>query len=105
MKTSLIIPIIGLSLFLILGCSGPSEEEVAAKAEEVVPQVQELMLTAIFSPEAQCRELAGEFAKEYAVDQMPYDGFDFKEAMSKLEKLDDGLDELEEDLEKAGCNP
>ena len=105
MKTSLIILIIGLSLFLILGCSGPSEEEVAAKADEVVPRAQELMLLASFAPEAECRELAGEFAQEYEIDRMPYDDSDVKEAMSKLNKLDKGLDELEEDLEKAGCDP
>ena len=105
MKTSLIIPVIGLSLFLILGCSGPSEEDVAAKADEVVPRAQELVSLALFSPEAECREFAGEFAEEYEVDRMPYDDSDVKEQMSKLEKLDNGLDELAENLEKAGCNP
>ena len=105
MKTSLIIPVIGLSLFLILGCSGPSEEDVAVKADEVVPRAQELMLFAIFSPEAECREMADEFADRYEIDAMPYDDAGAKEAMSKLKKLDQGLDEFEEDLEKAGCNP
>ena len=63
------------------------------------------MLTAVFSPEAECRELADEFAESYAVDEMPYEEYDHKEAMSKLEKLDKGIAEFEDDLEKAACNP
>ncbi len=78
---------------------------MAEKAEEVVPRAQELILLASFSPEAECRDLAGEFAEEYEIDEMPYDDYEPKEAMTKLEKLEDGLDGLEEDLDRAGCNP
>ena len=69
------------------------------------PGREELMLTASFSPETECRELAGEFAEEYAVDKMPYADADPKDRMSKLENLEKGLDDFEEDLEKADCLP
>ena len=38
-----------------------------------MPRTQELMLEAGFSPEANCRELAAEFAEDYEVSAMPYD--------------------------------
>ena len=106
MKTLLLTLIIGLSLVPLFGCGGePTALDVAAKADVVVPRAQELMLTASFSPEAECRELAGEFAEQYEVDKMPYADADRKEAMSKLEKLEKGLDDFEEDLNKADCLP
>lgn len=71
----------------------------------MVPRAQELMLEASFSAEAECRELAVEFAEEYEVSAMPYDDEDAKEQLSKLEKLDEGLDDFEEDLKKADCLP
>ena len=46
-----------------------------------------------------------EFAEEYAVDKMPYADADPKDRMSKLENLEKGLDDFEEDLEKADCLP
>ena len=105
-KTLLLTLIIGLSLVPLVGCGGePSPLDVAAKADVVVPRTQELMLTASFSPETECRELAGEFAEEYAVDKMPYADADPKDRMSKLENLEKGLDDFEEDLEKADCLP
>ncbi len=104
MKTPLIIAIAGLSLFLIVGCSGPSPEEVVNKTADVVPRAQELMLSASFSPDEACREMAGEFAEEYDVDQMPYGGADLAEQLAKLEELESGLDQFEQDLEEAGCN-
>lgn len=104
MKTLLLTLAIGLSLVSLLGCGKePSAFDIARKADEVVPRAQELMLEASFSTEAECRELAGEFAEEYEVDAMPYDDEDPKEQMSKLEKLEKGLDDLEKGLEKADC--
>lgn len=103
MNKLLIASILGLLLISLVACGGPSEEEVAAKADEVVPRVQELVLEASFSPEAECRELAAEFAEDYDVAGMPYDDAGTKQAMSKLEKLEDGLDDFEKELEDAGC--
>ena len=105
MKTILFTPIISLVLVALLGCSDPTEEDLAAKADEVVPRAQELMIVASFSPEAECRELAGEFAEEYSVGEMPYNDYEPGEAMSRLKQLDKGLDGLEKDLEKRGCEP
>jgi len=103
-KTLLLTLIIGLSLVSLVGCAGePSRFEIARKAEEVVPRTQELMLEASFSPEAECRELAAEFAEEHEVDAMPYDDEDAKDQMSGLEKLEKGLGDFERDLEKADC--
>ena len=104
-KTMLLTPIIGLLLIPLVGCGEPTPLEIAAKADVVVPRAQELMLTAFFSPEAECRELASEFAEEYEVDAMPYDDVGAKETMSKLERLDKGLDGFEKDLKKADCLP
>ena len=105
MKTLRLTLIIGLWLVPLVGCGEPTPLEIAAKADVVVPRAQELMLEASFSPEAECRELAGEFAEEYEVSAMPYDDDDPKETMKKLEKLDKGLDDFEKDLEKADCLP
>ena len=105
MKTLLLIPTISLLLIPLFGCSGPSEEEVAAKASEVVPRAQQLLLTASFAAEAECRELAGEFAKAYAIGDLPYDDASTREAMAKLEILDKGLDKFEKDLKQADCIP
>ena len=102
-KTILLIATMGLLLIALTGCGGPSEEDAAARADQVVPRAQELMLTAAFSPVEECRTLAGEFAEEYEVDAMPYDDAGPKEAMSKLEKLDKGLDEFEAKLDELGC--
>ena len=105
-KTLLLTLIIGLSLVPLVGCGGePSPLDVAAKSDVVVPRARELMLTAIFSPDAECRELGGQFAEEYEVDAMPYDDAGAKEQLSKLENLEKGLDDFEEDLEKADCLP
>ena len=105
MKTLLLTLVTGLLLVLLVGCGEPTPLEIAAKSDVVVPRTQELMLTASFSPETECRELAGEFAEEYAVDKMPYADADPKDRMSKLENLEKGLDDFEEDLEKADCLP
>ena len=106
MKTLLLTLAIGLSLVSLFGCGGePSAFDIARKADEVVPRTQELMLEASFSPEAECRELAAEFAEGYEVSAMPYADEDPKEQMSRLEKLDEGLDDFEEDLETADCLP
>ena len=48
MKTLLLIPAISLLLIPLFGCSGPSEEEVAAKASEVVPRAQQLLFDSEF---------------------------------------------------------
>lgn len=104
MKNSFIF-LICLLLLAVLGCSGPSAEDVEAKADEVVPRAQELILFAAFSPEAECREMAGEFADDHEIDRMPYEDLDLGEQMSRLEELDKGLGQLEKDLKKAGCNP
>ena len=104
-KTLLLTLVTGLLLVLLVGCGEPTPLEIAAKSDVVVPRTQELMLTASFSPETECRELAGEFAEEYAVDKMPYADADPKDRMSKLENLEKGLDDFEEDLEKADCLP
>ena len=103
MKTLLLIPAIGILIIPLFGCSGPSEEEVAAKASEVVPRAQQLLLTASFAADAECRKLANEFAKAYALDELPYDQASPREAMAKLEILDKGLDQFEKDLKKADC--
>ena len=104
MKTLLLTLAIGLSLVSLFGCGGePSAFDIARKADEVVPRTQELVLEASFSPEAECRELAGEFAEEHEVDAMPYDDEDAKDQMSRLEKLEKGLGDFERDLEKADC--
>ncbi len=105
MKTLLLTLIIGLWLVSLVGCGEPTPLEIAAKADVVVPRTRELMLTAIFSPDAECRELGGQFAEEYEVDAMPYDDVGAKETMSKLERLDKGLDGFEKDLKKADCLP
>ena len=104
-RTRTLTPMLSLLLILLVGCGAPSEEEVAAKADEVVPRTQELVLLASFSPVAECRELAAEFAEQYDVARMPYDGLSPKAAMSKLEQLENGLGGFEKDLEKAGCSP
>ena len=104
-KTLLLTLVTGLLLVLLVGCGEPTPLEIAAKSDVVVPRARELMLTAIFSPDAECRELGGEFAEEYAVDKMPYADADPKDRMSKLENLEKGLDDFEEDLEKADCLP
>ena len=104
-KTMLLTLIIGLLLIPLVGCGEPTPLEIAGKADVVVPRAQELMLEASFSPEAECRELAGEFAEEYEVAAMPYDDEDAKKQMSKLEDLEKGLDDFEKDLEKADCLP
>ena len=102
-KALLFIPIVTLLFIAHISCSGPSEEDVVAKAGEVVPRTQDLMLKAAFSPEAECRELGSEFAAAYAVEEMPYYDDDPKETMAKLEELDKGLGDFEKDLEQANC--
>ena len=103
-KTLLLTLVVSLSLVTLFACGGePSRFEIARKADEVVPRAQELVLEASFSPEAECRELAAEFAEEYEVNAMPYDDEDAKEQMSKLERLEKSLDDFEKDLAKADC--
>ena len=104
-KTLLLIPTISLLLITLFGCSWPSEEEVAAKASEVVPRAQQLLLTASFAADAECRELADEFTKAFVIDDLPYDHASTREAMANLEIWDKGLDEFEKDLKKADCIP
>ncbi len=105
MKTLLLTLIIGLLLIPLVGCGEPTPLEIAAKTDVVVPRAQELMLEASFSPEAECRELAAEFAEDYEVSAMPYKDEDAKGQMSKLEKLEKGLGDFETDLDKANCLP
>ena len=105
MKTLLLTLVTGLLLVLLVGCGEPTPLEIAAKSDVVVPRARELMLTASFSPDAECRELGGQFAEEYEVDAMPYDDAGAKEQLSKLQDLEKGLDDFEKDLEKADCLP
>ena len=106
MKALLLTLIVGLWLMPLLGCGGePSRFEIARKANEVVPRAQALVLEASFSSEAQCREMAAQFAEEYEVSAMPYEEEDLKGQMSKLERLGKGLDDFEKDLKDAGCLP
>lgn len=103
MNKLLLTTILGLLLIALLACGGASEDDAAARADEVVPRVKELMLEASFSPEAECRELAAQFAEDYDVAGMPYADSGPREALSRLDKLEDGLKDFEEDLEDAGC--
>ena len=49
--------------------------------------------------------MANEFAKAYALDELSYDQASPREATTKLEVLDKGLDQFEKDLKKADCVP
>ena len=90
MKTLLLTLVTGLLLVLLVGCGEPTPLEIAAKSDVVVPRARELMLTAIFSPDAECRELGGQFAEEYEVDAMPYDDAGAKDRIVQTGKFGKG---------------
>ena len=93
--------------FLMLGsaiaCGGPSDEEVEAKAYEVIGRATPLMLAAAFNFEPECQQIVENFELGEALDEDARSELSNSVAMAELEKMEKELDQFEADLRDAEC--
>jgi hypothetical protein len=92
-----------LALSAAIACGGPSDEEVEAKAYEIVGRATPLMLAAAFNFEPECQRIVESFEPGAALDEDSRDEMSNSEAMAELEKMEKELDDFEADLREAEC--
>ena len=93
-----------LAMSLASACgSGPSDEEVEAKAYEVIGRATPLILSAGLNFEPECQRIFETFEPGAAIDDDARGEMSNSEAMAELEKMEKEIDDFEAELRDAGC--
>ncbi len=104
MRIGLISAACVVTLVLAISCGGgPSDEEVEAKAYEVIGRATPLILSAGLNFEPECQRIFEAFEPGAAIDDDARGQMSNREAMAELEKMEKELDDFEAELRDAGC--
>ena len=88
---------------IAIGCGGPSDEEVQAKAYEVWGRATPMMLAAAFNFNEECQKIVNSFDLGEALDEDSKSQMSNGEVMAELEKVEKQVDEFEAQLIEAEC--
>ena len=92
-----------LAASIAIACAGPSDEEIKAKAYEVLGRATPLMLAAGFNFDEECQKIFNSLELGEALDEDSRSQMSNSEAMAELEKMEKELDEFEAQLLEAEC--